>query len=185
MVGPPLSTGFSLLGVPKEKIEEAIRLYRDHYNRIGKYKNCVYPGIEELLRRLKDAGCRLYVATSKPEQLAGEILFGFGLSQYFEFIAGATWNHSRENKDDVLNYLISLTDTEEGTVMVGDTHYDVIGAHKRGIPCAGVTWGYGLREELEKAEAEMIADTAEQLLSYLLDPFPSTAVIEGSQPRRK
>lgn len=170
MVGPPLTTGFTILGIPKEQIEEAIRLYREHYNRAGKYLNRVYPGIEEMLCRLKDAGCRLYVATSKPEQLAREILSGFGLSEYFEFIAGATWDHSREGKDAVLKYLLSLTGSTESTVMVGDTHYDVTGAHARGIPCVGVAWGYGLRNELEEAGAESIADTAQQLLSYLLEP---------------
>lgn len=170
MVGPPLSIGFSLLGVPQERIEEAIQLYREHYNRSGKYLNHVYPGIEEMLKQLKRSGCRLYVATSKPEQLAKEILSGFELSEYFEFIAGATWDHSREGKDAVLKYLLSLTGSTESTVMVGDTHYDVIGAHKRNIPCAGVTWGYGLRSELEDAEAECIADSSQQLLSYLLEP---------------
>ncbi len=171
MVGPPLSTGFSVLGVPEEQIEEAIRLYREHYNRDGRYLNHVYPGVVEILKQLRRSGCRLYVATSKPEQLAREILSGFGLSDYFEFIAGATWDHSREGKDAVLKYLLSLTGSAGSTVMVGDTHYDVIGAHKRGIPCAGVTWGYGLRKELEEAGAECIADDTQQLLSYLLDPF--------------
>lgn len=170
MVGPPLSTGFSVLGVPQARIEEAIRLYREHYNRDGRYLNHVYPGVVEMLKQLKRSGCRLYVATSKPEQLATEILSGFELSEYFEFIAGATWDHSREGKDAVLKYLLSLTGSTESTVMVGDTHYDVIGAHKRNIPCAGVTWGYGLRNELEEAGAECIADTPQQLLSYLLDP---------------
>ncbi len=170
MVGPPLSAGFSLLGVPEEQIEEAIRLYREHYSRDGRYRNHVYPGIEDMLEQLKRSECRLYVATSKPEQLAREILSGFKLSEYFEFIAGATWDHSREGKDAVLKYLLSLTGSTESTVMVGDTHYDVIGAHKRSILCAGVTWGYGLREELEEAGAECIADNAQQLLSYLLDP---------------
>ena len=169
MVGPPLKTGFSVLGVPQEMIEEAIRLYRENYNRVGKYQNRVYPGIEEMLKDLKKAGCSLYVATSKPEQLAREILTGFRLAGYFEYIAGATWDHSRESKDGVLRYLVSLTGTSEGTVMVGDTQYDVLGAHQRNIPCVGVTWGYGLREELIRADAEAVADTPEQLLTYLLE----------------
>lgn len=169
MVGPPLSIGFAALGVPEERIEEAIKLYRDEYDRVGKYQNHVYPGIREMLEGLKSSGCRLFVATSKPEQLASGILSGFELSPYFEYIAGASWDHSRENKDDVLRYLISLTGTEKDTVMVGDTHYDVIGAHKRNIPCIGVTWGYGLKKELREADAEAIVDSPEQLLAFLTE----------------
>ena len=37
--------------------------------------------------------------------------------------------------------------------MVGDRSFDVIGAHANGIPCIGVTWGIGSREELEQAGA--------------------------------
>lgn len=60
MVGPPLATGFGLLGIPEDRTEEAIRLYRDMYlNHGGKYQNCVYPGIGELLGRLQSAGCGL------------------------------------------------------------------------------------------------------------------------------
>lgn len=166
MVGPPLATGFSVLGVPEERIEDAIRLYREHYARLGKYQNCVYPGIENLLKQLKQFGYRLYVATSKPESLAKEILSEFGLLQYFEYIAGATWDHSRESKDSVLCYLVSLIGTIDGIVMVGDTHYDVIGAHKRGIPCIGVTWGYGLKTELQ-VNAEAVISSPEELLPVL------------------
>ena len=168
MVGPPLSVGFSLLGVPAERIEDAIFFYRDQYNnRGGKYKNRVYPGIEALLRNLRKAGFLLYVATSKPEPLAREILEGFGLAPYFAYIAGATMDHSRENKGDVLNYLLSVVNPADGTVMVGDTRFDVTGAHDKGVPCIGVTWGYGLKEELETAGADAIVDSPGQLLAVL------------------
>ena len=168
MVGPPLSVGFPLAGMPEERVDEAVRLYRFRYNEGGgKFENRVYDGIVGLLAQLKDAGCRLFVATSKPEQLAREILFGFGLTPYFEYVAGASWDQSRQNKDDVIRYLLSVVDAPEGAVMVGDTHYDVIGAHKRGLPCIGVTWGYGLREEIEAAGADAVVDSSAMLLAYL------------------
>ena len=83
IVGPPLTYSFPLFGVPEDQVVEAIRLYRDQYNnRGGKYQNHVYPGIEEMLSQLKQAGCRLFVATSKPEPLAREILEA--LREWFE-----------------------------------------------------------------------------------------------------
>ena len=167
MVGPPLSVGFSALGVPEALISEAVRLYRERYNEGGgKYENRVYDGIEDCLRALKAAGCRLFVGTSKPEPLAREILSDFHLAQYFDYIAGATWDKTRQNKDDVLQYLLSVAGAD-GAVMVGDTHYDVTGAHARTLPCIGVTWGYGTREELQAAGADAIVDTPEELLQYV------------------
>lgn len=167
MVGPPLSVGFSLLGVPANRIDEAVRLYREQYSARGKYQNRVYPGIEDCLKRLRGAGLRLCVGTSKPEPLAREILSEFSLAPYFAYIAGATFDASRQNKDDVLCYLLSATGAEDA-VMVGDTHYDVIGAHRRGIPCIGVTWGYGLLSELEAAGADALAASPEALSDFLL-----------------
>lgn len=169
MVGPPLSVGFSTLGIPEVQIDEAVRLYRARYNEGGgKYENRVYDGIGDCLAALKAAGCRLFVGTSKPEPLAREILSGFQLAPYFEYIAGASWDKSRQNKDDVLQYLLSVIGGTDGAVMIGDTHYDVLGAHARGLPCIGVTWGYGTREELLNAGANALTDTPEELLTYVL-----------------
>ncbi len=169
IVGPPLALSFPLFGVPEAQVEEAIRFYRDHYNnRGGKYQNCVYPGIEEMLRELKQAGYHLCVATSKPESLALEIIKGFSLLPYFEYVTGASWDHSRESKGDVLKYLLSSTGQADRRVMVGDTHYDVIGAHEQNLPCIGVTWGYGLKEDMLQAGAEAIFDSPAELLSYLI-----------------
>lgn len=168
VVGPPLGTSFALLGVPDEQIEEAIRLYRDKYNNHGgKYQNHVYPGIEGMLKALQSHGFELYVATSKPENLAREILKNFRLDSYFEYIAGATIDHSRESKGDVLKYLLGMTGSPADTVMVGDTIFDVAGAHEQNIPCIGVSWGYGDKEDMQGAGAEYIADSPEELLTYL------------------
>lgn len=167
MVGPPLSVGFALLGVPENLVDEAVRLYRERYNEGGgMYENRVYDGIKDCLNTMKAAGLRLFVGTSKPEPLAREILDRFGLAPYFDYIAGATWDKSRQNKDDVLRYLLEMIDADSGAIMVGDTHYDVTGAHARGIPCVGVTWGYGTRDELSKADA--VVDSPAELSAYLL-----------------
>ena len=42
--------------------------------------------------------------------------------------------------------------------MVGDRDHDVHGARAHGIPCIGVTWGYGSPDELLSAGAVALAD---------------------------
>ncbi|MBO6094207.1 MAG: HAD hydrolase-like protein, partial [Oscillospiraceae bacterium] len=106
--------------------------------------------------------------TSKPEPLAQEILEGFALMPYFDIVAGASWDRSRETKGEVLQYLLGCTGNAGEAVMIGDTHFDVIGAHELNLPAIGVTWGYGLEEEMVKAEAEAIVDSPEELAAYLL-----------------
>ena len=166
-VGPPLDKTFREFGVPADKTDEAIAVYRSRYVPIGKWENTPYPGVEELLEKLKAQGHRLFVATSKPEEMSKEILTKFGLAQYFEQICGATLDGTRSKKEDVIAYLLSLTQGSGEAVMVGDTTYDVIGAAHHGIPTIGVAWGYGKVEDMKAAGAAAIAKTMEELFEYL------------------
>lgn len=166
-VGPPLHESFIRFGVPAEEAENAIKIYRSRYLTVGKFENFPYPGILEMLGALKEAGHKLYVATSKPENTSVEILEHFGLAQYFDLICGASMDLSRNSKADVIAYLLDKTGHVENTVMVGDTAFDVIGAKAHGIATIGVAWGYGKVEDMENAGAAAIVHTAQELLMLL------------------
>ena len=167
-VGPPLHESFVKHGVPADKAEEAVAIYRSRYIPIGKYENTPYPGIRELLERLQAEGHRLYVATSKPEGMSVDILEHFDLAKYFTRICGASMDTSRSSKDAVIAYLLNECGAQENAMMVGDTAYDVIGAKAHNIPCVGVSWGYGSVAEMQEAGAAAITDTMEQLLDVLI-----------------
>lgn len=166
-VGPPLDQTLIKFGVPPEKAQEGIDVFRSRYLVVGKFENAPYPGIHQLLETLKKQGHRLFVATSKPETTAVEILHKFELAQYFEVICGATMDGSRVHKADVIAYLLGKIGTPEDILMVGDTEFDVIGAAAHGIKTIGVSWGYGKVAEMEQAGAMGIAHTMEQLEQFI------------------
>lgn len=166
-VGPPLHESFIRFGVPADRAEEAVEVYRSRYIPIGKFENTPYPGIRELLEKLKAEGHKLYVATSKPEQMSIDILEHFDLAKYFDRICGASLDTSRTDKAAVIAYLQELAGKSEHTIMVGDTKFDVIGAKKHGIPTIGVSWGYGTVEDLQEAGSAGIAHSMEELYSLL------------------
>ena len=166
-VGPPLDQTLIRFGVPPEKAQEGIDVFRSRYLVVGKFENSPYPGIHQLLEKLKGQGHRLFVATSKPETTSVEILNKFKLSQYFEVICGATLDGSRVHKADVIAYLLSKIGTAEEILMVGDTEFDVIGAAAHGIKTIGVSWGYGKVAEMEQAGATAIAHTMDELEQFI------------------
>lgn len=166
-VGPPLGDSFMKYGVPADRVEEAIAVFRSRYLPIGKFENHPYPGIRELLETLKGQGHKLYVATSKPEVTAVEVLEHFDLASFFDCICGATFDQSHVSKSDVIAFLLEQIGTDADAVMVGDTTFDVIGAAAHGIPTIGVSWGYGKVPDMKKASAAAIADTPEMLLKLL------------------
>ena len=166
-VGPPLHDSFIRFGVPEDKAEEAIHIYRSRYIPIGKFESTPYPGIADLLQKLKEQGHRLYVATSKPEQMSIEILEHFDLAKYFTLICGASLDLSRNSKDAVIAYLLQQTETDGEIVMVGATAFDVLGAKAHGFPTIGVSWGYGKVEDMENAGAAAIVHTMQELFDAL------------------
>ena len=168
-VGPPLDKTFREFGVSADKTDEAIRIYRSRYIPIGKFENFPYPGIREMLEALKAEGCKLFVATSKPEAMSIEILEHFDMVKYFDAICGATLDGSRSTKEDVIDYLIRENGRDGSMVMVGDTVYDILGAKAHGIDAIGVDWGYGLTQDMVDAGAVAIAYDPQQLLQLLIN----------------
>ena len=167
IVGPPLRESFLKFGVSADQLPEAISVYRSRYNTIGKFENFPYPGIPELLAKLKAQGCKLYVATSKPETTSVEILEHFGLASFFEIIAGAAADGLRDTKSQVIAYLLEQAGDLDEIIMVGDTVFDVIGAAAHNIPTIGVSWGYGEAEDLRSAGAAAIAHSTDELFTLL------------------
>ena len=171
-VGPPLNESMAeFYGFSPEQTAEAITVFREYFVEKGWCENAPYPGVGELLRDLKNAGLRLMVATSKPEVQAVRILKHFGLAEYFEQICGAPQgNEDGARKSSVIRRALSyVSDDTASVVMVGDRRHDVEGAHEAGLPCVGVLFGYGGREELESAGAEFIAEDMAALKRLLLE----------------
>lgn len=168
-IGPPLRSTFMEFGFKEEEAEELVEKYREYFKVTGLYENEVYEGIEELLRKLKEDGKRLYTATSKPEQFARIILEHFGLDHFFEDICGATMDNTRATKEEVIRYVLEqnhIVDLNE-VIMVGDREHDVEGAKKVGIASLGVLFGYGSRDELIKAGADHLAATVDEVYDIL------------------
>ena len=165
-VGPPLRDSFIRFGIPAEEADNAVAIYRSRYVPIGIFENTPYDGIREMLEKLHTLGHPMYVATSKPEEMAVKVLEHFDLAKYFTRVCGATMDHTRGSKSAVIAYLLDQCGAED-PIMVGDTAFDVIGAKAHGIPTIGVAWGYGKVEDMTAAGAVAIADTPEELLELL------------------
>lgn len=169
-IGPPLLDSFqNYYGFTKEESELALKYYREYFKPHGLYENEVYNGVEDLLKNLKAKGKTIIVATSKPEEFAVEILKHFNLYQYFDFVGGASMDEKRVKKADVIAYALEKCNVVDlsSVVMIGDREHDVYGAKQIGVDSIGVLYGYGDYEELQKAGADHIVSTPEEILSVI------------------
>jgi phosphoglycolate phosphatase len=170
-IGPPLRGTFaSLLDTSdREKIEEAMSLYRQRYSDIGLYENEVYEGTPEMLRRMKKEMGKLFVVTSKPTIYAESIVKHFKLDSYFSGIYGAELDGNYENKTELIAHLLIKENVLKGaSIMIGDRAVDIIAAKSNGLASIGVLWGYGSQEELLGAGADLLCARPAELLSAVL-----------------
>lgn len=186
-IGPPLIDAFmEYEGFTAAQANEAVRQFRVYFKDRGIFENRVYEGIGAMLAALRGMGARLYVATSKPEEFARQILDRFELSQYFHGIAGATMDEKRTKKSEVIGYLLDrfgLRGQEETYLMVGDRRHDFEGAAACGLRSVGVLYGYGSREELTAAGAWQIAESVEDL-SVMLQSLLSGNETKKTEERK-
>ena len=169
-IGPPLTDSFmDFYGFDKQKAELAIKYYRERYAKIGLFENSAIDGIHEVLEKLKNSGYTLAVATSKPTCFAISICEKYDFSKYFDIIMGSELDGTRTKKSEIIyEVLKQLNAKPEEVVMIGDRKYDIIGAKEVGTASIGVRFGYAEDGELEKAGADFIVGTPNELLSCIL-----------------
>lgn len=170
-IGPPLVDTFrTQFGFSDEKASLGVLKYREYFAEKGLLENSVYPGIPDLLSDLKDAGKRLVVATSKPEEYSVRIIEHFGLAPYFENVCGSLMDETRSKKDEVIEYALERNQIGDRSkvLMVGDRKHDILGAKKTGLKSCGVLFGYGSLEELKEAGADYIAGDMAELKKICL-----------------
>lgn len=169
-VGPPLYDSFkNHFPMSDEQVEQAIHDFRERYKPIGLYECCVYEGMEELLKTLKAKGCKLGIATAKPQEHAEELLKRGGLYELFDICCGTEETIHPRTKTETIDYAMNklgVTDKSE-VIMVGDTKYDMVGAHENSIAAIGVTYGYGSEADLVKENAEYIVASPAEVLDIV------------------
>ena len=165
-IGPPLEESFrKYYGFSQEDALKAVDAYREYFSVTGIYENTIFDGTESLLKKIKESGRKVVLATSKPQDFAEIILKHFHIDSYFDHVAGATMDGTRNKKADVITYALELCGNPElsQTVMVGDREHDIHGANANGMESIGVLCGYGDREELTAAGATYIVDKIEDV----------------------
>ena len=170
-IGPPLHESFEVYyGFSRPDAMKAVDYYREYYSVKGIFENLVYDGIREALEQLTANGVRVCLATSKPEYYAKQILQHFALDGYFTAVAGSEMDGTRTKKAEVVERALMLLGNPcaADCVMIGDREHDVQGGAAHGLDTVGVLFGYGSRQELERAGAVHIAPTPADIVKIII-----------------
>ena len=144
-VGKPLEVIVRELGyrAGEDDARRFADVYRANYAERFNEHTKPYPGVEELLGRLKAAGVKLALVTTKHQTQADYTLEAFGLARHFDYVHG--WQEGREHKphlEPVLTTLNRLGVQPGEAIMVGDSELDIESAKAAGAATCAVTYGF-------------------------------------------
>lgn len=164
-IGPPLRATFPLaLGDDAATIERAVELYRERFSSVGWQEHVVYAGIGDVVESLARERMQLAVVTTKVDLYAEKIVRSLPFGSCFTRVYAASAGSAHSEKATMIaQALVDFGIAPENAAMVGDRHFDIEGAKANRVRAIGVTWGFGSREELRDARADLIVDTPADL----------------------
>ena len=158
MIGPPLLQTFGEVLGGQAAAWQALQHYREYYSAGALYDNTLYPGMSDAIdaidrRRLPPVRRDLETRELRPAHPA-EFRSRRSLRRRLRLRSSTA--RSTRKRDIIARCLKAEGVDTAACVMVGDRKHDVLGAAANGLPCIGVTWGYGGTDELQTAGAASI-----------------------------
>ena len=154
-------------GTQNQKINDAVAIFRQHYDNNCRNKTHSYAGIMELLQELRERGYKTAVISNKYDAAVKE-LNDFYFSKYLAVAIGERDDIRRKPAADMLLAALNrLGVTTEEAVYIGDSEVDIETAANAGVDCITVTWGFRDRDWLIGHGAGKIVSSPSELLSFL------------------
>lgn len=150
------------------EVAKTLPKFSAYYGAHNMERTCPYPGIPELLAKLKAAGVQLAVFSNKADDFSRVIVEHY-FPGVFDVIRGKVEGLPVKPDPAGTRLVLKALDADpKTTIYVGDSNVDVRTGHNVDIPACGVSWGFRARETLVEAGADFVADTVEQLEQVLL-----------------
>lgn len=150
-----------------EQVAETLAQYMEYYGKHNMEKTAPYPGIPELLRKLKASGMQLAVYSNKADAFSGVMVEHY-FPGVFDLVRGKVDGVPvKPDPEGIRAVMETLRADPESSLFVGDSSVDVRTGHNGGMKVCGVTWGFRSRASLEEAGADALADTADELAKVI------------------
>lgn len=139
-----------------------------YYNKHNADLSLPYAGITHVLETLQAKGCQLAVASNKYQEATTKLI-----TQYFPTLSFVRIFGQREgvpakpDPAEVFEIMQAAGVSPQDTAYIGDSGVDMQTGINAGTETIGVSWGFRPRTELEAYHPAFIADTPEELLSFL------------------
>lgn len=153
----------------KDKFNSVMEIFNREYAAHCNDNTAAYQGCDALLKGLAEKGIMTAVLSNKPDEFIFEILNKLYPTYRFDEAWGQKPQYKCKPDGEALHAILDLHNVKaDECVYIGDSDVDVYTAQNANVKMAGVSWGFRGKKELLEAGAPFVADTAEELLEYLL-----------------
>ena len=147
------------------QLQETLRLFNSYYGPHSMDLTRPFPGVPEMLSRLKADGVQMAVYSNKPDEFTTVLMARF-YPGIFAWVQGKKEGIPVKPDPTGLNGILSALGADAAkTLYVGDSATDIATGHNAGLTVCAVTWGYRPRRSLEAAAPEIMADSGQELES--------------------
>jgi phosphoglycolate phosphatase len=146
--------------LPQAVYPDLAEAYRQAFvaNRKAGLNEALYPGAEDLVKRLAGEGWRLGIATGKARRGVDAFYERHGLAAYFECAFCADDGPGKPDPHMLRLNMETVRVRPDFTLMIGDTSFDMAMARAADAYAQGVAWGFHTPEEIEGGGAHHVAD---------------------------
>ena len=169
-IGPPVKHSLMrVYGLSDAEASEATEVFRNQYKYHDLLKAAPYEGILDLLKRLREKGYLIGVATLKREDYSILLLDHYQISGCCDCICGSDFASKMLKIDVLRNCLNQLGLAPEEAVLIGDTSSDGVGAAQAGTDFLAVTYGFGpgTKEEWAPFHPVFTAESPREIGTFL------------------
>lgn len=148
--------------------DKGLDIFKSYYKAHPADYTYIYPGVKEVLDYFKDK--QMAVITNRNHNSSVTILKKMGIYSYFEDVIGddntSCLKPSRCQFDRLLKR--RMVKDRKKVIMVGDMDVDIIAGRASGITTCVTTYGFGRKEDLEKAKPDYMIDDILKLKDIII-----------------
>jgi len=145
-------------GVSDEQFQKVYKDYKAYYKVNNAVETIPYPGMEELLTRVKASGMKLAIITNKPQVIAN-ILANHYFPGIFDLVLGQSDKYKIKPDPEMMTLALKQLDLKvEDVFFIGDSLVDMQSAINMKMHYALVSYGFVDKIILEEIDSKHVID---------------------------
>ena len=141
-------------------LKEALPIFDRYYQQRCGTRSVLYPHVREVLKTLRERGCKLAVVTNKEGRYTDTVLKAHDLTDSFDLVvSGDTFSTKKPDPVGVLHGLSLWAADKSEALFVGDSSIDAATGRNAGLQVWLLPYGYNMGQPVEACQPDrVIAD---------------------------